>query len=119
MRKAGGSHGCISYARGALRLSLPAQVRDPSIQPLLADPRAEWLVPAVSTFLYNNHAVRDDRWRYVRYHDGTGELYDEVGDPHEWTNVVARPEFAGVKLGLARWLLTENRPATPPLKKRN
>ena len=91
-------------------LTPPAHVRDPSIRPLLADPRADWLVPAVSTFLHDNHAVRDDRWRYIRYHDGTEELYDERADPHEWTNLATRPELAGVKLGLARWLPVENAP---------
>ncbi len=96
----------------------PPHVRDPSIQPLLANPRADWLVPAVSTFLHNNHAVRDDRWRYIRYRDGTEELYDEANDPHEWTNLAARPELAGVKLGLARWLPVENHPPSAPRKKR-
>ena len=94
-------------------LTPPSPLRDPSIRPLLANAQAEWLVPAVSTFLENNHAVRTDRWRYIRYHDGTEELYDEAQDPREWTNLAGRPELAGVKHGLAQWLPRENQPSAP------
>ena len=90
-----------------------APLHDPGIRPLLANAQAEWLVPAVSTFLENNHAVRTDRWRYIRYHDGTEELYDEAQDPREWTNLAGRPELVGVKLGLAQWLPRENQPSAP------
>ena len=31
---------------------------------------------AISTLGQNNHAVRDERWRYIRYADGSEELYD-------------------------------------------
>ena len=41
-----------------------------------------------------NHALRDERWRYIRYADGGEELYDHAADPHEWTNLAGRPEHA-------------------------
>ena len=31
-----------------------------------------------------NHAIRDDRFRYIRYRDGNEELYDHDVDPQEW-----------------------------------
>ena len=40
------------------------------------------------TYLRGNHAVRNERWRYIRYADGTEELYDHERDPNEWRNVV-------------------------------
>jgi arylsulfatase A-like enzyme len=34
-----------------------------------------------------NHALRDKRWRYIRYSDGTEELYDHENDPWKWRNL--------------------------------
>ena len=59
---------------------------------------------------FGNHAVRSDRFRYIRYHDGSEELYDHDLDPQEWINIVDDPEYAHVKADLARWLPEENEP---------
>ena len=72
-----------------------------SLVPLLKDPNRTWDQPALTTCL-GNHALRDERWRYIRYADGGEELYDHQNDPNEWTNLADRPEFAAVKGGLAR-----------------
>ena len=58
-----------------------------SLQPLLKNPDSEWTHVAISTLGQNNHAIRDHRWRYIRYADGTEELYDHQIDPNEWTNL--------------------------------
>ncbi len=60
-----------------------------SLVPLLHKPDRPWPRPAISTFGYQNHSVRTERWRYIRYHDGTEELYDHDVDPNEWTNLAA------------------------------
>ena len=46
------------------------------LMPLLRDPKAKWDWPALMTYMRGNHAVRSDRWRYIRYADGSEELYD-------------------------------------------
>ncbi|NIP93684.1 MAG: iduronate-2-sulfatase, partial [Akkermansiaceae bacterium] len=51
------------------------------------------------------------RYRYIRYHDGSEELYDHRDDPHEWTNLATSKEHAGIKNELARW--TPNTNADP------
>src|SRR5262249_24489952 len=56
----------------------PPHVEGKSVRGLLADPTAAWGQPAVTTFGLNNHAVRTDGWRYIRYADGGEELYDET-----------------------------------------
>jgi arylsulfatase A-like enzyme len=81
-----------------------------SLVPLLRDPRARWDRPSVTTHGRNNHSVRDERWRYIRYSDGTEELYDHDKDPMEWVNVASRPENAEVKKRLAAWLPRTNAP---------
>jgi arylsulfatase A-like enzyme len=90
---------------------VPQKLDGTSLVPLLKNPKAEWHLPAVTTYLQNDHAVRDNQWRYIRYHDGSEELYDDVNDPHEWTNVVARSENAAIKARLTQWLPKENAPA--------
>ena len=60
-----------------------------SLVPLLKQPDRSWSRPVLSTYGYQNHSIRSERWRYIRYHDGTEELYDHDVDPHEWTNLAA------------------------------
>jgi len=75
-----------------------------SLMPLLKNPSARWDHPAITTYLRGNHAVRDAHWRYIRYNDGTEELYDRDQDPNEWTNIAAHPTAQKAKQRLARYL---------------
>ncbi|MCR9202229.1 MAG: sulfatase [Planctomycetaceae bacterium] len=75
-----------------------------SLVPLLRDPGRKWDRPAVTEFRRGNAAVRSERFRYIRYHDGGEELYDHRTDPHEWTNLAANRDYASVKERLSRWL---------------
>jgi iduronate 2-sulfatase len=90
-------------------LAVPEHVEGTTIRALLADPKAPWDRPALTTFRFQNHAVRNDRWRYIRYADGSEELYDESKDPMEWTNLAADSRYADIKVDLARWLPKENK----------
>jgi choline-sulfatase len=81
-----------------------------SLRPLLTNPAATWDRPVVTTYFKGNHAVRSERWRYIHYSDGGEELYDELADPQEWTNLAARPEYAPIKQELSRWLPSVNAP---------
>jgi len=89
-------------------LEIPKHVEGVSARTLLADPQAVWNRPALTTHGYRNHALRSEKWRYIRYADGSEELYDEVADPLEWKNMATDPKFADVKSDLARWLPTTN-----------
>ena len=82
-----------------------------SLTSLLRDPESDWDRPVVTTYGVGNHAVRTDRWRYIRYADGTEELYDHHDDPNEWTNVVG--SNAGVAADLRRHL---PRNESPPIE---
>ena len=70
-------------------IPLNPQLEGVSLRPLLENPDAEWKHVAISTLGQNNHAVRDESWRYIRYADGSEELYDHESDPNEWNNLVA------------------------------
>jgi arylsulfatase A-like enzyme len=84
-----------------------------SLVPLLTDPTADWERPTITTHGRLNHAVRSDRWRYIRYADGSEELYDHESDPMEYTNIASRAEHAEVKRKLSAWLPKENAPNAP------
>jgi len=84
-----------------------------SLVPLLSDPGAEWDRPVVTTHGRNNHSVRSERWRYIRYEDGSEELYDHDDDPMEWKNLASQAEMTSVKEELKRWLPTTNAPDAP------
>ena len=84
----------------------PAHVQGLSLLPLLANPTAAWDRPAVTTHSQNNNTVRSERWRYIRYADGSEELYDELADRNEWANLATDPHYAPIKAGLATWLPT-------------
>lgn len=67
----------------------PAHVEGTSVKPLLRNPNLPWSgPPALSTWHFNNHTVRTDRWRYIRWDHGGEELYDHDADPYEWYNLL-------------------------------
>jgi arylsulfatase A-like enzyme len=86
----------------------PAHVGGANIRPLLADPGAPWTTPALTTYGPNNHAIRTEQWRYIRYADLSEELYDHGNDQYEWTNLASKPEHAELKQELARFFPAEN-----------
>ncbi len=59
-----------------------------SLAPLLKNPQVDWPYAAISTLGQNNHSIRDERWRYILYADGSEELYDHKRDPNEWNNLI-------------------------------
>ncbi|MCY4534369.1 MAG: sulfatase [Bryobacterales bacterium] len=68
-------------------LNPPADLDGESLVPLLRDPAAARSTPAMTTRQGRHHAIRTDRWRYIRYADGSEELYDHDADPMEWKNL--------------------------------
>jgi arylsulfatase A-like enzyme len=88
-------------------LPAPGQCEGESLVPQLRDPAAPRAMPAITTQTMgrqSGHAVRDVRWRYIRYYDGFEELYDMDADPGEFTNVASDPANAPVKTRLRAWL---------------
>jgi hypothetical protein len=67
----------------------------------------------LTTFGLNNHAVRTERWRFIRYANQDEELYDHRADPYEWTNLARSPEHRDTKQDLAKWFPALNKPEAP------
>jgi arylsulfatase A-like enzyme len=101
---------CAFPARSDLEgHSLMAQLKDGNA------PR-EW--PAITTHNQGNHTIRTEDWRYIRYADGSEELYDLKADPNEWTNLASKPELAAKKTELAKWLPKIDKAPVPGSKSR-
>ena len=84
-----------------------------SLVPLLENAKLVRERPAITTHNQGNHAIRTERWRYIRYANDSEELYDLRTDPNEWHNLAAQPHLKSIKLELARWLPKVDRPAVP------
>ena len=88
-----------------------------SLLPLLRNPKATWERPAICTFGPHNHSLRDQRFRYTVYADGSEELYDHDTDPHEWKNLlgVENPsaESRSIANRLRSWLPKNNADPVP------
>jgi len=84
-----------------------------SLVPQLRDAQARRDRPAITTHNPGNHGVRSERWRYIRYADGTEELYDHQNDPNEWNNLSQDPHHAPVLADHRRWLPQHDAPLAP------
>lgn len=72
---------------GLCRLNISTPVDGHSLQPLLNNPEENWSHPALSFYGPGNIAIRDQRYRLIRYEDGSEEWYDMTKDPNEWKNL--------------------------------
>ena len=84
-----------------------------SLVPQLRDAAAQRDRPAITNHNQGNHAIRSQRWRYIRYADGSEELYDMQADPNEWHNLAAKPEHAAIIAQHKKWLPTIDVPPAP------
>ncbi|MCB1227979.1 MAG: sulfatase [Verrucomicrobiales bacterium] len=91
-------------------LPAPAALEGRSLMPLLAHADAPWDRPAVTTLEPHSHAVRSENWRFIRYADGSEELYDHTRDPNEWTNLARDAATLTEREKAAHWLPTKNLP---------
>ena len=82
-------------------ISAPEYVSGTSLRAQLENPRTALNEPAMTTWGRGNYSVRDDHFRYIRYYDGTEELYDHRRDTNEWRNVADDADYAKIKMRLA------------------
>jgi arylsulfatase A-like enzyme len=94
-------------------LEQPEGLEGHSLLPQLKDSAhaREW--PAITTHNHDNHGIRSRDWRYIRYADGSEELYNMVEDPNEWTNLASRPEHSQIIAEHRQWIPKVNRKPVP------
>lgn len=67
-----------------------------SLVPLLKDPEADWRFSTITTYGRANHSIRSEHHRFIRYEDGSEELYDLEADPHCFTNLAHSREHQDI-----------------------
>jgi len=77
-------------------LKVPQTLQGKSLAPVLNDPAATVRGGALSIIPHKGIALRTIAHAYMRYRDGTEELYDMRKDPQQFTNQVTNPEYAVV-----------------------
>ena len=65
-----------------------------SLVPLLRNPALPTGRAVITTFDAGNVTLRTIKWRYIRYADGSEELYNHQTDPNEWSNLAKDPKYA-------------------------
>ncbi len=84
-----------------------------SLVPQLRDAEARRERPAITSHNQGNHGIRSERWRYIRYADGSEELYDHRSDPDEWRNLAGEPGHGAVIEDHRKWLPGIDVPPAP------
>lgn len=79
----------------------PAALEGKSLRPILEHPERPFKDAAFTMLTRkdaNGKSVRTERYRYNEWEDAghSAELYDHQTDPHEYTNLAKKAEFAGV-----------------------
>jgi iduronate 2-sulfatase len=67
-------------------LEIPASVQGKSVVPIMKDPTAK--VRDAALTIHNGLAIRSGKHAYIRYKDGSEELYDMNSDPNQFKNLV-------------------------------
>ena len=78
-------------------LPQPSGLEGHSLAPQLKDGNTPRKWPAITTHNHDNHGIRSEHWRYIRYADGSEELYDMRKDPNEWDNLANDPKYDSIK----------------------
>ncbi len=94
--------------------SVPQQLAGHSLAPLLLNPGQSWPGVAVASHGVGNASITDPRYHFIRYADGSEELYDHQQDPREYRNLAAEPASVPVIKRLAAnlpasWAVTDQK----------
>ncbi len=90
-------------------LSAPEYVDGESLVSVLKNTE-QTLKPAITSWGRGNYALRTQNWRYIRYFDGTEELYSHENDPNEWHNIANEPGNKVKKKELAKYFPAKEAP---------
>jgi uncharacterized sulfatase len=113
-------------------LTSPADLEGTSFRPLLSDPRRAWKSGAFAVvgrrrerrsatapkdnrlrLNYLGRSVRNERYRYTEWPDGSAQLYDLDADPREQVNLADRPDAAATRAELVNLLHAGWKAAVP------
>lgn len=87
-----------------LDIKKPKDLEGVSLAPFIENEIYQRPEPAIITFEEGNQSVRKDGLNYIRYKNGTEELYDHTKDKMEYTNIINDENYSEKKEALGKWL---------------
>ncbi len=72
---------------------VPSHCQGNSLVPLLDSSQANVNEHAYCLLRKNAHLLRTNRWAFIRYEDGSKELYDMKDDPKQFENLAGEVEL--------------------------
>ena len=91
-----------------LKVEKPDFLEGHSVVDWLTDPDKPREIPAVITHEKGNVSVVLDNWNYIRYKDGSEELYDRSKDKFEYHNLAGELKYKELKNKLAKFIPVDN-----------
>lgn len=82
-----------------------------SLMPLLSNVNTTWDKPSISTFMPGNFTIHSNQYNYIRYFDGSEELYKISEDENEFVNLAGKPECKETVNTLSSFLPKNWKPA--------
>ncbi len=64
-----------------------------SLTPWFRSPELAMKEPNFFAYDKHNASIEDERYRYIRYRDGSEEFYDHQSDPHEHKNLASEKKY--------------------------
>lgn len=88
-------------------LTAPAGLEGHDLAPLVKNPSMLWDKPCLSNYIRGNCTVHYKNWNYIRYADGSEELYDTAADEDEHHNLAGKPEHRPLMQSLRQHIPTQ------------
>ena len=104
-------------------LNIPAEVQGTSLIPVLKSSSS--IVKSGALSFNNGFSYRTPKWHFMRYTDGSRELYDMQSDAGEFTNLAGNPDYTdqmeqlntGLKQRLANAGIKDKSPRSKKIQK--
>lgn len=67
-----------------------------SLVPIIKNTDVKWEHAALTSYGYKNISLFKGDYHFIKYRDGSGELYDLKKDPNEWNNLFQKEKYTNV-----------------------
>ncbi len=94
----------------------PQELDGQSLYPFMTNPSLKASKPSLTFYKHGSVSIRTDKYRYIRYYDGTHELYNEEADPYEIHNLAHKDGYQNVIDSLGKWIPNKIKPTVTKLK---
>ena len=91
-------------------LTPPNYLDGVDLTPWLENPALSREIPPIITMGRGNYAIRTKDWRYIKYYDGSEELYHNAVDKLEIKNLANIDEYQAQKREMIKWLPKDEAP---------